>query len=78
MKPIQTNPIYPAVLVLVASIMMGTGTGTNGIPGAMMIFAIAMVFVVFATMDGLRKKDNDQQTQIDDLKRELEEMKRKE
>ena len=40
--------------------------------------AVVMTFIVFTSIALLEKKTDEQQTQIDDLKRELEEMKRKE
>ena len=42
----------------------------------LLVFCVLITMIVCA-LEGFRKKSNAQQTQIDDLKRELEEMKQK-
>ena len=68
--------IYSVVVgITVFAVGVLTGNNTNAVMGVA-LFMIAMLSIV-VVIETSQKKFTDQQTQIDDLKRELEEMKQK-
>ena len=83
----QIQPIYPTALLSVVWVLLmlvETAMTFAGLPGArpsmtlmVMPLGILMAYILFSAIYQLEKTIGDQQTQIDDLKRELEEMKRK-
>ena len=78
----QIKPIYPTAILAVAwgTLMLIETFVAPTSPSLVLIvmpLGILVAYTVFAAIYQLEKTNTDQQTQIDDLKRELEEMKQK-
>ena len=78
----RIKPVFIVAVVLVAyCFCVGLEIAANGTMNstlnAMMILAGTIVFMAFTAISEVEKTNADQQTQIDNLKRELEEMKQK-
>ena len=83
----QIKPIYPTAILAVAwgaSMLTETSAIFAGLPVTrpslvliVMPLGIIVAYILFAAIYQVEKTNIDQQTQIDDLKRELEEMKQK-
>jgi len=82
-KQVRIMPIFMTVLVLLTyCVCTGIGitagsTSQGGTLEAMVIPAVVIVFIAFTAMKDMEKTNDNQQKQIDDLKRELEEMKQR-
>ena len=69
----RTTPCIWFVVVIVVASNAWTNSSSVSATNALILLVTLTLFTLYAAIDSLKKENADQQTQITDLKRELEE-----